>query len=162
MRCELFGLPASKRVLCLRGYMEFVKEAQVLILGTGLSQIDSRDPGGYGRYDFIADGVKRGSNFIDGYNLTALLPEDNHLVPHLDVIDVAYVEHRQIHADTADNRRPAPVNQHVAAGRQQAVQSVGITDGDCRNCGRLGSLVGIAVADLEAGGNFFEMNYACL
>jgi len=121
-------------------------------------QKNSRHPGSYGRGDFVVDGVQQAGEFIGADRFVRLAAEDHHLVFHGDTGNVTHVDHGQIHADPADDRRLLSADQHMPPVGQPPVESVGVTHGHCRDDGRRWSRVRHAVADGEAGGNLFQMD----
>ncbi len=65
----------------------------------------------------------------------------------LHIGDVAHVDHRRVHAHAAENRANLPTNHHESLVVFPAQVAVAVTDGDCRDSGRLLGHPVAAVAD---------------
>src|SRR5664279_6129472 len=101
----------------------------------------------------VGDGAGPAGVIDGGDALVAAASDQHDLVANLDARDVADINEGEVHRNTSGERSALPAQQHIAAGREPAVEAVAIAGGDDRDArGRLGD-VGPVVAERLSGGN---------
>lgn len=80
--------------------------------------------------DFVGNSVSP-AGMIDGGNaLLAHATNQHNLVANLDAGDAGDVEDGKVHGDAAYDRSAVSAQQHIASGRELAVEAVTIAGGD--------------------------------
>src|SRR5680860_1695691 len=115
--------PPSRPVSCILLALEFVSaryHAHVLTLHAG----------GQAAGDLVVDGAHKPGQLLRGDALLALSPHQHHPFPEGHRAVPAYLHQELVHADVAHTRIPPPADQNIPPVRENAEESVSVSDGN--------------------------------
>src|SRR5208337_1061920 len=123
------------------------------VLNADCSAIHSRHPLRDAAQDFIGNALAQASQF-DGIDTLALVGADqDHFVSYSNARNMADVHHREVHRNTAYDRRVLAADDHAGAIGEQAWIAVSITNREHGDAGTFARDVAAHVADRFSGWN---------
>ena len=109
------------------------------------------------RGDFVVDGVGPGSELLGGDFFVLLRTQEHDFIAGADIFDIGDVRHAHVHADAPSNRGSLAMDENMGQVGERTMVAIEVADREDGDFGRVGCLVGTAVAYKCAGGDIFDL-----